>query len=321
MDILRVCSKFVLLLSALYCLSVRGAWAARQDPVSTHSSFAPPVPPRILDDDGRAHYMVEHYWDGFDFRDSGWLRDSISLKQIFSRWADWIRMLPADDASNNTGYIVTKAAASGAMLARFAELADLHFADPNSPYRNEEAYIPILERLVQTDKLSPAERIRYEEQLKWARKNRPGTKAAELEGTAADGRKIKLSSLQSDYTLLLFYTPGCPTCGFVERRIENSTIISPLITAGRLQVYAMYTDNDYKTWRQGLSSLPVHGWTTVCDPNQTVNRTESYVIAATPTLYLLDREKRVILKDALLDRIESWLRSHAGGAKTQRTPR
>lgn len=272
----------------------------------------PPLPPDTLDRDDKLLYMVEHYWDDFDFGDATWLADSASFEQAFADWAYLASFLPADRASRSTGYVVERADVSHPMLMRFAQAAEHYFAGADSPYRNEEALIPILQGLTRAQSAEPAERERFGALLSDADRNRPGMQAAELEGQAADGRRVPLSSLDCDYTLLLFYSPSCPTCRFVEQQIGISASLSALLQQGKLRVYAFYPGSGDEAWRQSLGDMPTEGWSVVCDPDGAVVREGRYVLRATPTLYLLGRGRRVILKDAPLEVIEQWLHEYAG---------
>lgn len=281
-------------------------------PSSALRRLRPPLPPNGLGRDEQLLYMVEHYWDSFDFGDATWLADSASFEQAFADWAYLASFLPADRAARSTGYVVERADVSHPMLMRFAQAAEHYFAGADSPYRNEEALIPILQGLTRAQSVEPAERERFGALLSAADRNRPGTQAAELHGAASDGRRVALSSLDCDYTLLLFYTPSCPTCAFVERQIGISTTTSALLQQGKLRVYAFYPGPGDEAWRQSLADMPTEGWSVVCDPDGAVAQEERYVVASTPSLYLLGRGRRVILKDAAFEEIEQWLHEYAG---------
>jgi hypothetical protein len=46
------------------------------------------------------------------------------------------------------------------------------------------------------------------------------------------------------------------------------------------------------------------------DPDRVVLDRELYDLTAIPTLYLLDAQKRVVLKDAPFDQVELYLQQH-----------
>lgn len=272
----------------------------------------PPLPPDTLGYGEQLLYVVEHWWDSFDFGDTAWLADSAAYEQAFADWAYIAGFLSDEYVSRSTGYVVARADVSRPMLLRFAQAAEHYFGSADSPYRNEEALIPILEALTTARHAEPAERERFAALLAAADRNRPGRQAAELHGQAADGRRVALSSLACDYTLLLFYSPSCSSCTFVKHQIEVSTAIGPLMQQGKLRVYALYPGSDDEEWRRTLGQMPSEGWTVVCDPDGSVTDEGRYALGTLPTLYLLGRERRVLLKDAALEKIEQWLHEYAG---------
>lgn len=323
----RLQRGFVLL---AWCMCSFGAWpCAALPPVSpnlrTKDSAAQqrrlslPVPPNDLELDEQLRYIVEHYWDTFDFEDTTWLADTTCFEQAFADWAYLASFLPAEQVCKSTGYVVERADVSHAMLMRFALIAERYFTGAASPYRNEEAMIPILQQLTRAQNLEPAERARFGALLEQADRNRPGTQAAELRGMTADGRRIALSSLEGEYTLLLFYTPSCPTCASVERQIRSSTTITELLKQGKLSVYALYPGPGDEAWRQDVAEMEAPGWYVVCDPDGAVANLECYVISSTPSLYLLGGGRRVILKEPAFEQLESWLNEYAANCTSAQT--
>ena len=74
----------------------------------------------------------------------------------------------------------------------------------------------------------------------------------------------------------------------------------------RLKVLSMYPDEDMKAWKEYLPTLPTH-WLNGYDASQQIKNEELYDLRAIPTLYLIDRKKFVILKDAPFGEIEHYL--------------
>lgn len=76
-------------------------------------------------------------------------------------------------------------------------------------------------------------------------------------------------------------------------------MIDKLINENRLTVLALYLDEDLEAWKQHRSDFS-KTWTNGYDKEQAINKKELYDLKAIPTLYLLDRNKKVLLKDATL---------------------
>ena len=60
---------------------------------------------------------------------------------------------------------------------------------------------------------------------------------------------------------------------------------------------ALYVDQDLDSWRANLKDYPKER-IYARDDSQSINAGRIYILRAIPSLYLLDKEKRVLLKDA-----------------------
>lgn len=273
---------------------------------AAHRLAIPRPPAALATDSARLAYVAEHYWDAFDFRDTTWIADTAALEQTYANFLGVILSMPPEQTARVQRRLVDSAAVCPAMYDRFVEVSDRYLDDPNSPMRSEEHYIRLLEAQIASPNVDEAYKIAPRGRLETALKNRPGTFAADFNYTTASGRTGRLSKLRGEHTLLLFYTPGCPDCARVERYIADSKILAPLIASHRMAMLAVYVDGDLGAWRAHLSQMPA-GWTVGCDPAQVINDRKLYALPAIPNLYLLDKDKRVIFKDAPVERIEAWL--------------
>ena len=245
------------------------------------------------------------FWEGFDYSNPALSADSTGLERAFAAWVSLLALLPQEQAAPLAGELIARGKDAPAMQLRLGELAELYLDDPNSPYRSEELYIPVLEALITAPKIDEAYKIRPRAQLLSAMKNRPGARTTDIAYTTDDGGQGTLYGLRSEYTLLLFYNPDCHDCGRVETHIVRSDVFGPLIASGRLRVLAIYPDEDLAAWKEHLPQMPAE-WIV---GHVFVGRTADspYDLPAIPCLYLLDCNKTVILKDAPVERIEEWL--------------
>ena len=71
--------------------------------------------------------------------------------------------------------------------------------------------------------------------------------------------------------------------------------LSQAVADGRLTVLAIYAEEDQERWKSTLSSLP-EGWLFGSD-RYVVQEQALYDLKALPSLYLLDADKNVLVKD------------------------
>ena len=74
-------------------------------------------------------------------------------------------------------------------------------------------------------------------------------------------------------------------------------MLSDFIAQGRLKVLALYPDEDLAAWRDYRSNMPA-SWINAYDKGCVIREKSTYNLSAIPALYLLDRDKRVLVKDA-----------------------
>ena len=302
----------LLLLAALAGCGAKSSAPPAGKPAG-HELPLPEIPAMLVDDSSRLDYLSAHYWDGFDFKDTTWIADTAALEQAFADWTGILMKLPADRACELSGDVIRQSGESPAMLLRLAEIAEHYFNNPNSPFRNESLFIPVLRAMLESDSLGAEEKLRPQLLLDAAMKNRPGMHAADIVYTTASGGKGRLSRLGGDYLLLLFYNPGCADCARVLEYLSKSQSIGELLRSHRLTLLALYPDKDLELWRKYLPEMP-DSWVVAYDAEQAVNEKETYVLPAIPTLYLLDRDKRVLLKDAPVEQVEYYLKKHVADA-------
>ena len=188
-------------------------------------------------------------------------------------------------------------------------LADKYLYDPNSPMRNEELYISVLDAMLKSPILDDTEKIRPKARRALAQKNRIGTKALDFTYTLANGKQGTLYALKAPYTLLFINNPGCHACNETIKALKQSPTISQAIAQHKVKVLSLYPDIDLAEWQKHLSDFP-SDWINGYDKKQMIDQKNLYDLKAIPTLYLLDKDKTVLLKDATAEEIEEYLKKN-----------
>lgn len=264
------------------------------------------VPSIITEPIERAEYLAKHYWDKFDFKDTTYLHEPEVTEQAFSNFIGIIGHASPETVASSIKSLMRKAEADCTMFRYFSDQLEKYLYDPNSPLRNEEMYIPVLEYLTESSTLTDVEKIRPAHLLELALKNRIGTPATDFSYTSAHGQTGKLYDIKADYLLLFFYNPDCHACQEITQQLTSSPVISALIQHKRLKILAFYPDEDLQAWKDHLSALPGN-WINAYDKSLTLKNDEIYDLKAIPTLYLLNKEKNVILKDVTFRDLEDYL--------------
>ena len=242
---------------------------------------------------------IGRYWDRFEFECGERVieYDTVSLLQAFADYVAYINvgMEPMQCDSLLRG-LMHRAEASRPVLDFFAYVAENVLHDPNSPMRNDELYIPILEVLVESPLYDEYDRIVPIYDLELARQNRIGNVANDIVYTLANGKTGRLHAIDSDYVIVMFSNPGCPMCREIIEEITSSPLINEMMENDLVEVLAIYPDEDLVAWRDHIGDIP-RSWINGYDAGMRITEARSYNLQAIPSLYLLDSEKRVIIKD------------------------
>lgn len=281
---------------------------AVEQQTETCSFTLPTIPTMMTDADERARYLVTHYWDCFDFADTTCIHTPDVTEQALVNFIDLMNYVPTDVAKEAITKTLKEANVNSKMVDYFWETLSRYWYDPNSPLRNEDFYIMTCQAMQELSLCNEALKSRIEFTLNMAQKNRRGMKAADFLYTQATGKQATLWATQSPYTLLFFYNPDCENCESIKQQIEYSQQISQLLTNGQLKIIALYPDEDWDTWYKHKDELP-ESWINAYDKEQLINTKKLYDLRAIPCLYLLDKEKKVLLKDARLSEVEDYLQS------------
>ena len=121
--------------------------------------------------------------------------------------------------------------------------------------------------------------------------------AADFVYTLASGKQGRMSALKAEYTLLFFYDPDCETCTEVKKLMRQSPRLKEMVAAGQVKVLTVYPDEDIALWRNRLGEMDA-AWINAYDKGQVLTMEQRYDLSSLPSFYLLDKDKKVLLKDA-----------------------
>lgn len=285
------------------------------DSVESAGGAAPlvaiPTPPAMLSGNvERTGYILERYWKGLDWNDTTVI-GSNALAQAFGVWSQILMSLPEPEAALYSRHLITAGHGHPKMQAHLYDLAGELLNDPNSPYRNEELFLPILQAYATDSGIPVTDRLRPQYILEQLSKNRKGTRATDLTITKADGITVQLykwiSAFNSDHLILLyFFNPDCHDCERVGAILTGDPSITVPVAQGKLRIAAIYPDKDLESWNAHKSDAYPASW--LVGRLATDAQRDKYYLPAIPNLYLLDGDGTILLKDAPIEEIIDFIR-------------
>ena len=240
------------------------------------------------------------YWDGFNFEIGAAQLPPDDTEQKF---VDFIAMFPSvPDTVVRVAVqdMLAKASANPETFSYFLGQYDHYLYDPNSPMRNEGYYEQVLRYLVKDANLPDTAQIKYQTQLDMVRLNQVGMAATDFDYLGKDGQDHRMYEGAKNYKMLVFYDPTCTHCAAIIQDLAQTPAVNNCIKNGFLDIVAISLLPDKESWIGYQSHIPdswVNGW----DEKGAVIQEGLYNIRAYPTIFLLDKNNKVLLKDAPIE--------------------
>ncbi|MCQ2146361.1 MAG: DUF5106 domain-containing protein [Bacteroidales bacterium] len=281
------------------------------------------APSAYTDPEEIIKFIAEHFWDKYLKDYSEYPTDSTMLLGVANQDVDMAMgsfatlletRLSVKDAQQAMKVFFDRIEyeevedSSSEVFERLVELTKKYFYDPNSPVRNEDIYLPFVKRLSTSTVVDEDMRPAYGFDAQMCELNQYGTKAADFSFKDLKGKTRSLYSIKSDATLLFFSNPGCPACSEIIDALVARQNISSAIESGKLAVVNIYIDRDIQEWKEYAVNYP-SSWISGYDHKYTIRTDTSYNVRAIPSMYILDQDKKVIMKDAPTEKVLAWLSS------------
>lgn len=270
-------------------------WACTLVQAQAQQSFPyPAIPDTLRSVEQRAGYLSEHYWDNYNFADTLLLKSKEVTEQGFVNFIDILNRFNLDNASKGVAHkdiaqkgitrkditqkdiaqkditqkgiacFTRKAFSNAAAKERFENLIEHYFEDQLSPVRNDRVYLIFLEEMKNSPCFDETEKERIAFKIKTTNKNLPGDIAINFKFKDENGKEHQLSDYKDQKVILYFYDPDCENCHEVSAWLKQQSIPADI------KVLKMIADN-HISYMYSLKNMP--------------------------TIFLLDKENKVILKD------------------------
>ncbi len=284
-------------------------------------AFPYPEIPAVYSDPGeRRAFLAEHFWDSFLSGDGPCDTSAVlgvARHEVEGQVAAYVQLLqqmPLPQAQRQMQHFFSQVEARQAadtttrVFLLLEEIVSRYLYDPNSPVRDEDLYLPYVEGLAASPFTREDARPGYEYLRRMCALAPVGSVAPDFRFVDSRGRSRRLHGIRADATLLFFSNPGCYACREIINTLQAVPGLEEQIRLGRLAVVSLYIDEDLDAWRAHLPDYPA-SWICGYDPDGLLRDDRLYNIRAIPSLYLMDGDKRILLKDAPVERVVSWLQN------------
>lgn len=285
-----------LILASLLSFVACKSGTEKQEPIAPKLKMIE-IPTIYSTQEAREEYIANHFWDIMDFSDSSYLQDKQAIDVHYSAYISNLRNFPLTLSQKSLEKFTTSVLEASPPLKEYLlDIIEQSLYDPNSGLRNESFYIVVLKTIVANNQFDPLLKERYKEQLLIALKNNPGDLATNFKFTTIDGNQASLYTLSRKNTLVMFYEPNCPACEASLEYFSNNSVME--LASKSFNMLAVYTGNNLDEWRKSAKNFKSY-WTVAHDSDMAITVERLYDRRPSPSFYLLDKENRVVLKDAL----------------------
>lgn len=294
--------KTTILLAALLLLGSANCFS--QEKVSRKFEL-PLIPDTLRTIESRFNYVVDHYWNRFDFSDTFRI-ETKETEEALVNYLDLISRLPVGKGQEHLADLMKKASVNSLVQEYINKLTRKYLVNYDSPMRNELLYVGGARYLAE-NATDPTLKYNAIQDTTMLSLNQPGTKATEFQFTTPTGEIKRISDIQGKYTVLLFYNPDCKSCSQILEATKESEIIHRALEEENTTLVAIYPQDDSYIWRKYLETVP-DKWINGCDNGMTLISEVLYDLRVLPVFYLLDYNKEVVLKDVPLKTIEEFFK-------------
>lgn len=262
-------------------------------------------------------FYKNNFWDGVNFWD-GRLAYTPFFEDKIDKYFNQLVALEPDSVIKEIDYMLSFGSASEEMT-RFLLIKFVN-RYLNQKYMWEDAvFVHLFEKYFankQYDWLNERGRKTITDRAYSLMANIMGTPAADIELPDTNGKTASLYALESPFTVVVFWDPTCGHCKEVLPMIDS--LYNAKWKAGGIKIFAVAkeTDGSKKDWFDFIKDHHLQEWTNVYyskadDKLRTDNNipgySQLYDINSFPTLYFLDKDKKIIAKKLTYDQIdEIW---------------
>lgn len=263
------------------------------------------------------HYFKKHYWDGVNFYDDRLARTPFFENRI-DKYMEQLVYPSADSVIKELDYMLGFASINDEMqkflLLKFVNrylnqkymwedkvfvhLYEQYFSQKDYPWLTEKGKKIITDRAYSL------------------MANIMGTQASDVELPDTSGKLTKLYSINAPYTLVVIWDPTCSHCKEIVPKLDSAYHAKWKSLGLKFFGMARETDGKKSDWINFIHQHNLNQWTHVYySKEDDQKRIESgvpsysqlYDVQTFPTLYLLDKDKRIIAKKLTLEQIDEIL--------------
>lgn len=278
-----------------------------------------PEPPRdengvITDSLFRYRYYKNHYFDNINFREAGLIRTPIYEPKI-DTYLDKVIVFHPDSHTVGAIRVIELSKSNYDLFTHTAWHLLGKYERMGRKYMGfDGVFVEIADRYFlggQMD-IDSARLAKITDRANKMRQNIPGKESPQMVMRTWDGKVGDLHKLadQNKYTLIIFWDPDCGHCKKEVPKLHS--IYKGYMNKG-LGAFAVFTQVQEKDkWIEFVEKNKLTDWMNVYDPYGWTDFRTAYDIYSTPVLYVVDGERKIVLKRIGHEQLQQFLKDKLG---------
>ncbi len=274
-------------------------------------------------------YYKKHYWDGIDFTDARIIRTPFFVPKVERFFREVVSPAP-DSIIKESDYLLLRARTSPDMYKFLLNWLTDEYISPK--YMGQDAvFVHLFEKYHSkgvSSWLNEKQMTAISNRAYMLMSNLIGEQAANLEMADTAGVSKPLYNVQAAYTIVCFWDPTCGHCqkevprldSFYQAKWKNEGV----------KMYGVLSETKEKNkWIDFINKNNLQSWINVYQTDEQKKESDDakkpsykqlYDVTQTPTLYLLDKDKRIVAKKLTIEQMDDVLQLKINNQKMMLRP-
>mgnify|MGYP002513346068 FL=1 len=258
----------------------------------------PQAPENLTTLSQRANYVVEHFWDKCNLKSAFSSRDKMT--KAFRDYITYMQFAAKDTTISSINNLIKTVQKTPQNMLTLGEIAEETLYGDSAMFWSDELYLYFANAVINTKKLSKAEKARYKHHSTVLTNSMVGSKLPNFTFTTPKGEKVEFDSVNAPAIILFFNDIECADCQLAKVRLATNINLNKLIDNGVIKIVTIYPGEPSKEWETEVESYP-NNW--IIGANEDIY--DMFDMRTSPTIYQLDDKHTIIAKNLNVEGIIS----------------
>jgi thiol-disulfide isomerase/thioredoxin len=265
---------------------------------------APKLPNGKADSMWVFNYYKAHYWDAFDFSDPRIVNTPFLEPKMERYFKNLVVQVP-DSIIKDADMIIKKVSVNKDIKAWTVFYITNQYENPKT-VGTEAVWVHMANKYYLSGEMGVAEDVkkRIAEKVATLKDLLVNKTFPALTLTDPTGKKVSVQTVQANYTVLFFYAPSCGHCK------EASPLLKAFYDknkANGIKVMAVATEHNVDEWKAFVKTYHLEDLINGFDALKQIDFNRKFDVVTTPTIYILDKNKKIIARKMPVEQLEDFL--------------